>query len=281
MDMAERDRIALHGLAGEFRLNEPMRKHTSWRTGGAAQRAYFPCDVHDLAQFVRTMPSDESVYIVGLGSNVLVRDGGLRARLNQSFGKDASIHSLWRFESKDPEDGWRDINVAARGFIRPTAAKIRAACDQGIVHVARTEGAVCAFANIPANVGRDLTCDPELVRLVVPATRCDDVGRSRRVHLCLGESERPILRLPGKDNPGKVGALEEFDQPVDNLLVVIDDVEPDTSTEGDDEDLASWRFVSKLPSRVETGGAKERRRIDREIDRRKTVVGNDDEIGIR
>ncbi len=56
MDMAERNRIALHGLAGEFRLNEPMRKHTSWRTGGAAQRAYFPRDLHDLAQFVRTMP---------------------------------------------------------------------------------------------------------------------------------------------------------------------------------------------------------------------------------
>jgi UDP-N-acetylmuramate dehydrogenase len=78
MDMAETNRIAQHGLAGEFRLDEPMRKHTSWRTGGAAQRAYFPRDLHDLARFVRSIPSDESVYIVGLGSNLLVRDGGLR-----------------------------------------------------------------------------------------------------------------------------------------------------------------------------------------------------------
>jgi len=39
MDMAELNRIAEHGLGGEFRLNEPMHKHTSWRTGGSADRA--------------------------------------------------------------------------------------------------------------------------------------------------------------------------------------------------------------------------------------------------
>ena len=78
MDMADTDRIAPHGLAGEFRFDEPMRKHVSWRTGGAAQRAYFPRDLRDLARFLRTIPIDEPVYVVGLGSNLLVRDGGLR-----------------------------------------------------------------------------------------------------------------------------------------------------------------------------------------------------------
>jgi UDP-N-acetylmuramate dehydrogenase len=86
MDMAETNRIAQHGLAGEFRLDEPMRKHTSWRTGGSAQRAYFPRDLHDLARFLRTLPSDELVHVVGLGSNLLVRDGGLRGTVIFTHG---------------------------------------------------------------------------------------------------------------------------------------------------------------------------------------------------
>jgi UDP-N-acetylmuramate dehydrogenase len=78
MDMAELERIAQRGLGGEFRLNEPMRKHTSWRVGGHADRAYFPRDLQDFVRFVRTVPADEPVHIIGLGSNLLVRDGGLR-----------------------------------------------------------------------------------------------------------------------------------------------------------------------------------------------------------
>jgi UDP-N-acetylmuramate dehydrogenase len=86
MDMAELNRIARRGLAGEFRLDEPMRKHTSWRTGGPAQRAYFPRDLDDLGRFLRTMPNDESVYVVGLGSNLLVRDGGLHGTVVFTHG---------------------------------------------------------------------------------------------------------------------------------------------------------------------------------------------------
>jgi UDP-N-acetylmuramate dehydrogenase len=86
MDMAELNRIAQHGLGGEFRLNEPMRKHTSWRTGGPADRAYFPRDLTDLARFVRTIPKDEPTYVVGLGSNLLVRDGGLRGTVVFTHG---------------------------------------------------------------------------------------------------------------------------------------------------------------------------------------------------
>jgi UDP-N-acetylmuramate dehydrogenase len=86
MDMAELNRIAQHGLGGEFRLNEPMRKHTSWRTGGAAKRAYFPRNLDDFARFVRTIPTDEPVFVVGLGSNLLVRDGGLHATVVFTHG---------------------------------------------------------------------------------------------------------------------------------------------------------------------------------------------------
>ena len=53
-----------------------MAQHVSWRAGGAAARAYFPADLADLAAFFRQMRFDEPMLIVGLGSNLLVRDGG-------------------------------------------------------------------------------------------------------------------------------------------------------------------------------------------------------------
>jgi UDP-N-acetylmuramate dehydrogenase len=63
---------------GELREREPMARHVSWRAGGMVDRAYFPADLEDLRGFLQGLPSDEPVYFVGLGSNLLVRDGGLR-----------------------------------------------------------------------------------------------------------------------------------------------------------------------------------------------------------
>ncbi len=65
-------------LRGELRRAVAMRKHTSWRVGGVADCVYQPADLADLQVFLRSLPSDETVYAVGLGSNLLVRDGGLR-----------------------------------------------------------------------------------------------------------------------------------------------------------------------------------------------------------
>lgn len=75
MDMAEA--LNLEKLRGELKRNEPMARHTSWRAGGAVSRAYVPADLADLAVFMRTLPAEEPVHFVGLGSNLLVRDGGL------------------------------------------------------------------------------------------------------------------------------------------------------------------------------------------------------------
>ena len=65
-------------LRGELRHDEPMSRHVSWRAGGHVDRAYFPVDLEDLQAFLGTVPSHEPLYFVGLGSNLLVRDGGLR-----------------------------------------------------------------------------------------------------------------------------------------------------------------------------------------------------------
>ena len=65
-------------VRGELRYQEPMQRHTSWRAGGCAQRAYVPADLAESSQFLRSHPQDELIHVLGLGSNILVRDGGLR-----------------------------------------------------------------------------------------------------------------------------------------------------------------------------------------------------------
>lgn len=78
MNMSEAKQFRTEGLRGEMRFDVPMRRHTSWRAGGDAQRMYQPADLDDLLAFLRGLPADELLYPVGLGSNLLVRDGGLR-----------------------------------------------------------------------------------------------------------------------------------------------------------------------------------------------------------
>ncbi|MCJ7837916.1 MAG: hypothetical protein MUP61_01710, partial [Burkholderiales bacterium] len=76
--MAEQIHLSNTALRGRLLADEPMRKHLSWRTGGSADRAYVPADLEDAAQFLRSLPQAEPVYFIGLGSNLLVRDGGIR-----------------------------------------------------------------------------------------------------------------------------------------------------------------------------------------------------------
>ncbi len=65
------------GLRGELRLREPMSRHTSWRVGGPAEFFYQPADKADVIALMRRLPDDLPVYWLGLGSNLLVRDGGI------------------------------------------------------------------------------------------------------------------------------------------------------------------------------------------------------------
>ena len=65
-------------LRGRMLVAEPMAKHTSWHAGGPADRFYIPAAAEDLAHLLRSLPRDETLVWVGLGSNLLVRDGGIR-----------------------------------------------------------------------------------------------------------------------------------------------------------------------------------------------------------
>jgi len=90
--MIELQHFANSALRGTLSRDVPMRKHTSWRTGGAAECMYQPADLDDLLVFLRGLPADEPIYAVGLGSNLLVRDGGLRGTVLMLHGTLSGLH---------------------------------------------------------------------------------------------------------------------------------------------------------------------------------------------
>ena len=78
--------VEMAALRGNLLLDEPMAKHTSWRIGGPADRYYQPADIDDLALFLEQLPENEPVYWLGLGSNLLVRDSGIRGTVIATSG---------------------------------------------------------------------------------------------------------------------------------------------------------------------------------------------------
>ena len=64
-------------VRGDVRVNEPMSRHTSWRVGGAAETFFIPSSLEDLSEFLHELHSAIPVFWFGVGSNLLVRDGGI------------------------------------------------------------------------------------------------------------------------------------------------------------------------------------------------------------
>ncbi len=80
------DALKFQGLRGELRADEPMSRHVSWRAGGPAKRFFAPADLEDLAVFLGQLPEEEPILFVGLGSNLLVREGGWRGTVVMMYG---------------------------------------------------------------------------------------------------------------------------------------------------------------------------------------------------
>ena len=85
-------------VAPEFsprvRHAEPLSRHTSWHVGGPAELFYNPRDRAELAAFLRALPRDVPVYWIGLGSNLLVRDGGVAGVVISTHGTLDQLHRL-------------------------------------------------------------------------------------------------------------------------------------------------------------------------------------------
>jgi UDP-N-acetylmuramate dehydrogenase len=72
---------------GRLLKHEQLAKYTSWRVGGPADQLYIPQDRQDLIEFIKTLPNTEPIFWMGLGSNLLVRDGGIRGTVINTKGR--------------------------------------------------------------------------------------------------------------------------------------------------------------------------------------------------
>jgi UDP-N-acetylmuramate dehydrogenase len=70
-------KAAMPELRGRLLANQSLAELTWFRVGGPAQVLFTPADEEDLAYFLAHLPQELSVYVVGVGSNLIVRDGGL------------------------------------------------------------------------------------------------------------------------------------------------------------------------------------------------------------
>lgn len=80
-------------MRGVLLNNEPLAKYTSWRVGGPAEQLYFPADRQDLSDYLASFASPPKLYWLGLGSNLLVRDGGLPGVVISTCGELREMHN--------------------------------------------------------------------------------------------------------------------------------------------------------------------------------------------
>ena len=113
--------------------NEPLRRYTSWRLGGPADLFCRPARLEELQAFLRSVPTNVPVTWLGLGSNVLVRDGGIRGAVICTSGLPRVIERL---------DGCR----VRAGAAVPCATLARRCARWKL-------GPAAFFAGIPGSVG--------------------------------------------------------------------------------------------------------------------------------
>ncbi len=120
-------------MRGKLYHNYSLRKHTSWHIGGVAEYCYFPADLDDLVFCFKNHLLPEPYLWLGLGSNVLMRDGGFKGTVIMTLG------CLKNMENPSP-----DTVVVQAGV---TCAKMARYCAR-----LGMQGAAF-FAGIPGTVG--------------------------------------------------------------------------------------------------------------------------------
>ena len=129
VDTRRPDYAATPGLVWD----EPLAARTAWRVGGKAERFYRPADAAALATFLRALPASEPLYWLGLGSNTLARDGGVRG----------TVICLTGMAQEVERRGDHDVYVSAA---TPCAKVARTTADWGL-------GGAEFLAGIPGTVG--------------------------------------------------------------------------------------------------------------------------------
>ncbi len=130
--MQSRPCYALPPVRGTYTENAPLKDLVWFRVGGPAEILFRPTDIEDLATFLYAKPEDLPVTVIGVGSNLLIRDGGIPGvvvRLSGNFGKMAA-----------------EGNRVRAGAAALDAAVARAAAEAGIAGLEFLRG-------IPGTIG--------------------------------------------------------------------------------------------------------------------------------
>ena len=132
-------RDELPGVRGRLLFDEPLAPFTWFRVGGPADVLFLPADAADLSGFLRALPEEVPRLVLGVGSNVIVRDGGIEGVVIRLAGRAfAEIH----IDEEEPKV------IAGPGALDSAVA--RAAAKAGIAGLE-------FFAGIPGTVGGALT----------------------------------------------------------------------------------------------------------------------------
>jgi UDP-N-acetylmuramate dehydrogenase len=164
-DMIPDLRALMPELRGRLIANQPLAPFTWFRAGGVAQLLFTPADESDLAYFLRHLPSEIPVTTVGLGSNMIVRDGGVEGIVIKLGGK--------AFGEVTIEPGYR----VRAGTSVPDVKVARAAADASIAGLA-------FFRGIPGSIGGALRMNAgahggETTDVLIEARGIDRHGETR------------------------------------------------------------------------------------------------------
>ena len=102
-------------FAARVKRDEPLSRHTSWHVGGPADVFFLPQDREDLVAFLRALPAGTPVLWIGLGSNLLVRDGGIRGVVI------ATQDALTAIERRGEHEVYVEAGVPCAKFARQCA----------------------------------------------------------------------------------------------------------------------------------------------------------------
>jgi UDP-N-acetylmuramate dehydrogenase len=153
-------------VRGRLLRDEPLAPYTWFRVGGPAEVLFLPADPLDLSAFLEALPEEVPVTVLGVGSNVIVRDGGIAGVVVRLAGRAFAQIDL---------DAHEHRVVAGPGAL--DAAVARAAARAGLAGLE-------FYAGIPGTIGGALTMNAgcygrETKDVLVAAWGCDRTGQRR------------------------------------------------------------------------------------------------------
>ena len=107
----------MQNLRGQLLENVTLSEYSSWQVGGKVDRLYKPADINDLIHFITQLPPQEPLIFLGLGSNTLIRDGGIKGTVVITQG------TLNKLKSIDAVTLYAEAGVASPAFARFSARK--------------------------------------------------------------------------------------------------------------------------------------------------------------